>query len=180
VLILAIDPGVTGAVASMDVREVNPVVESVRLFDMPSVETTYSTGRKKHSISAPRLLSLIRSEIINRAGEDVRIVVEDVRPMGKLPANAIASLMHSRGVIEGVLAGWSYEITWADPYSWKSWLGLRRDKAKSLHVARRLYPAAMPLISRVCDHNRAEALLMGHWALRNVFYSPADLLVEPA
>jgi hypothetical protein len=52
------------------------------------------------------------------------------------------------------------------PQAWKKSLGLSKDKAESLELARNLWPDA-PL-SRVKDNGRAEALLIAEWLRRGL------------
>jgi crossover junction endodeoxyribonuclease RuvC len=52
------------------------------------------------------------------------------------------------------------------PQAWKKALGLSKDKAESLELARNLWPDA-PL-SRVKDNGRAEALLIAEWLRRGL------------
>ncbi|MGH2928174.1 MAG: hypothetical protein ACRDL8_08225 [Solirubrobacteraceae bacterium] len=48
--------------------------------------------------------------------------------------------------------------------TWKRALGLGPDKHAALHKARLLFPTAELGLAK--HHNRAEALLIAHWALR--------------
>jgi crossover junction endodeoxyribonuclease RuvC len=58
-------------------------------------------------------------------------------------------------------AGCAIELVSAG--AWKPAARLSRDKHCSLDRARLLYPMAS--FDRAKDHNRAEALLLAHWAL---------------
>jgi len=53
------------------------------------------------------------------------------------------------------------------PQRWKSYFRLiSEDKAASRGLALRLWPDQEHVLTRVKDHNRAEAMLIAHWAVR--------------
>lgn len=92
---------------------------------------------------------------------------------------SIGELTRAAGTVEGALA--SVGIMAAvrvPPAQWKRDLGLLRipknaRKAASLELARLLFPECAGL-ERAKDHNRAEALLIGHWAR---LHAPDGLIV---
>lgn len=94
-------------------------------------------------------------------GQDVEVVVETVHSM---PKQGVASSFKF-GVAYGGAVALADRITpdWhmVSPQMWKKALNLDSDKAKSLLLARELWPTA-PL-HRMKDNGRAEALLLAYW-----------------
>lgn len=169
-IVVGIDPGLSGACAVLDHNGLRAV------FDLPRM-TIPGVGPKalvKDKIDARALVRLLRTHC--PAGESVKAVVEAVSTMGG-KNNAVqtqGSLMRSLGAIEGVLEclGWAPE--YAHPQTWKRYFGLidselkpAARKAKAMDCARRLYPGCNE-IARAKDHNRAEAILVGHWLMREI------------
>jgi hypothetical protein len=170
-LIIAFDPGVHGALAAIDHnhRAVEPRV-NVEIHDLPTV-TVQGPKRKVSKVNA-RALNRLLAELLTRMDPigPVQFVVEDVRHMAGADIGAFAtgSLMHAKGVIEGVLGSWQYPVAFVDPKEWQADFGVRGNKDRSLVAARNLYPGMAGSLARKLDNNRAEALLIAHWALRHL------------
>ena len=167
-----IDIGLTGALSRID-RRGDAVV-----LDMP----VKADGTKGNRIDGRELYKLIRQH--TPAGEPLVIVFEDVRPRptgnGGQQGNTIhsqGSLMRTRGAIEAVLDVLGVRAEVVQPQTWKRWFGLlRADKDASRQRALVLYPAAAHMLARKKDHNRAEALLLAHYAMVMV----AEVPIRPA
>lgn len=153
---VGIDPGVSGAVAA-----VGP--NSCDVEDIPTVEMG-GTGRTVRKIDGLALAKMLRRFV--PAGEACMVVLEDVHvmPSSKSGSAANTSLLHSKGVIEGVLAVLRMQTELVNSRKWKGMYGLDSDKKASLEKARTLYPVlAKSRLARVADHNRAEGLLLAHY-----------------
>lgn len=151
----AIDPGVSGAVAAIGAG-------GVKVADIPTLEIP-GTGRTKRVVHGYALAVLLRKMV--PAEESAIVVLEDVHAM---PSNvsgsgANTSLMHSKGVIEGVLSVLRMDVRLVNTQRWKRHFGLDADKAKALTIARTLYPDLALELSRMKDDGRADALLMAHY-----------------
>ena len=154
-IFLGIDPGVSGAIAAIGPG-------GVRVLDIPTQELP-GNGRTQRIVHGYALARLLRDLV--PAEESCIAVLEDVHAM---PSNvsgsgANTSLMHSKGVIEGVLSVLRMDVRPVGSQTWKRIYGLKSDKKQSLEKARALYPAVADSLSRVMDHNRAEAVLLAHY-----------------
>ena len=155
---LAIDIGLTGALAAVDSFGKAQVVD---LQTVPDGKTRRLCGRQ--------LIVAIRSLV--PAGEPALLVFEDVRPRpmgnGGAHGNSMhsqASLMRSRGIVEAVADIARIEVSTVQPATWKRHFGLlKQEKGASREKALALYPALAAELKRVKDHNRAEAVLLAHW-----------------
>ncbi len=164
-IVLAIDPGLSGACAVLDHNGLRAV------FDLPTMPIP-GVGPKamiQNKVDGRTMVKLLRQHC--PPGEPVKAVIEAVNVMGGKD-NAVqtqGSLLRTLGAIETVLEclGWAPE--YANPQTWKRFFGLidsdlkpSQRKAKALDCARRLYPQCNE-IARAKDHNRAESLLIAHW-----------------
>lgn len=158
---LAIDIGLTGAIAAIDSRG------SCSIADLPTLPD--GKGGKGQRIDGRALLHLVRQFV--PAGEAGLALFEDVRPRptgnGGRQGNTMhsqGSMMRSRGIVEAVLDIARLEVRVVQPQSWKRFYGLiGKDKADSLRVAQALYPLADLRLAK--HHNRAEALLIAHFGM---------------
>lgn len=169
-IVVSIDPGLSGACAVLDQNGLRAV------FDLPVMPDPIAGPKAKvrNKIDARALVKLLRQHC--PAGEPVRAVLEAIRPMAPKKdggmdhsAQSQGSLLRTFGTVESVLEclGWSPAYT--APQTWKRHFGLidskldaTKRKRKAMECARRLY-AGCNEIARAKDHNRAEAILMAHW-----------------
>lgn len=160
--VLGIDPGLTGAVAVIDPNGLRTV------FDIPTMDRPNigPKARVKRQCDGRALAELLRSHHDPR--DAALIVLEDVRMMGGVnnAMQAQEALVHTRGVIEGVLAAKGYVVTVVSPQEWKRFYGLKADKTQCLDLARKLY--GVDHLKRQKDHNRAESMLIARWAQKNL------------
>lgn len=152
-MIVAIDPGIDGAIATLDQH----AKESISVYDMPSSSKDSGKGRQ---LAVPHLVSLIRY------WASTVCVVERVGPMPKQGVSSVFSFGRTVGAIEGVVVALGWPIVYVNPRAWKKHHGLEgKDKDASRTRALQLYPYLAPVLSRKKDVDRAEAVLMARWYL---------------
>lgn len=159
-LVIGIDPGLTGAMCLIDSEHgLRDVV------DIPTCENGLVTGSMKRWVDPHGIEQLLRewSGKWGFAAESVHSVIERPIPMPSLPAQTIASQFDTFGVIRAVLQRHA-AVQCVAPNIWKKIYSFGKDKAEARACCKRLYPTAP--VSRVKDHNRAEAILIGHWLVR--------------
>ena len=153
-IILGIDPGITGAVAAID------RAGWVQIYDLPTTPLP-GAGLVRRRIDGRALIEILRALV--PPGEVAEVHVEQVGAMGAANAvQTVFSLGRSLGAIEALCEAARWPLSMVQPKAWKEFYGLDKAKGASLELARRLYPDA-PL-PRAKDHNRAEALLIAHRA----------------
>ena len=148
--IVAIDPGLSGAIAVL-----SPTGDLERLEDLPVIRD----GRLAW-IDGGSLQSFLIDALY---GRPARAIVERV---GAMPKQGIASAFNfgvGFGSVLAVLQARHLPIELVTPAVWKRALGLGTDKRASLDKARLLYPTADLGLAK--HDGRAEALLLAHWAL---------------
>lgn len=160
-LIIGIDPGVNGAIALLADGRPSTV------YDMPKRDR--SSGGSE--IDACALVKLIDGIAVAYIGTHVHAVLEppSTRP-GESPTNAL-KMGEGYGVLKGVLASHGIDWTETRPQTWKAWQGLANDKRNGIvrtkddsrRVALSKWPTFGIHFQRVCDHDRAEAMLMAEW-----------------
>lgn len=158
---IGIDPGLTGAIAVID------GLKLLALHDMPVMTKPGGGAKVKNQIDPMGLAEVLRDIALQHEVEGV--VLEQVSTMPKQGVASNASLMHSFGIIEGVVAWLKVPTLLVKPQQWKKAAGLQmssqltdsQKKSASLALARRLFPGAS--LDRVKDHGRAEALLIAYY-----------------
>lgn len=144
IVMIGIDPGVTGAVGCLCESAPEPLI-----WDMPA-----------NPRDLYERLSGFNSNVA------LQVVVEQAQAMPRQGVSSTFKTGYGYGVIIGVLAATGIPYRTVTPAVWKRAMGLQgKDKEASRALARSLWPTA-PL-GRVKDHGRAEALLLAEFGRRN-------------
>jgi crossover junction endodeoxyribonuclease RuvC len=164
-LTIGIDPGLTGAAALIGPGGL------LELIDLP----TCSNGMEKAKVSSWIDVASLRKQVWDWSSrhhfamEHVSACIERPIPMPSMPSTTIASTFDTFGAIRALMtAQFGKNVLVVEPRKWKRLFGLKGgkdEKVESRRCAMRLYPGATPALSRVKDHNRAEAVLIAHWAM---------------
>lgn len=170
-IIIGIDPGLTGAVAMINTA--NGICD---VQDLPTIELE-GGGLVKRRIQG-RSLGLQMRQMVPPGHEPI-VFLEQVGAMGG-QNNAVQTQASLAGTFMGircVLDILRWETKLVQPQRWKAKFGLTRKKAereddaekeaaykgRHLKVARELYPSAPLHLAK--HHNRAEALLIAHYGI---------------
>lgn len=164
-LIVGVDPGLTGAISLLCSER-----GLLECEDLPVCSNGQATGKMLRWIDAGKLQELLRkwSSDWRFAEQSVHAVIERPIPMPSMPSTTTASSFDSFGVIRALVSGKVAPdgMTIVNPNEWKKFFGLGTDKDASRATALRLYANAP--VTRAKDHNRAESILIGHWLMREV------------
>lgn len=161
-IILGIDPGVTGAISVFHATAW-PSNFVMDVFDIPFQQDVKNFSRKK--IYAEKLKSDIISKIGMFSFEKIVVYIEQAHAM---PGQGVSSMFNygrTNGIIEGLLIGLGIvNIKKVVPAKWKRSLSLLSNshpKDAGLKKAKQLYPNADLTLKK--HHNRADAILIGHY-----------------
>lgn len=99
-----------------------------------------------------------------------RCCLERVHAMPKQGSVSMFTFGTGYGWIMGVLDAFEISYQTVEPRRWKTEFGLNSDKAKSIDVCRKLFPAALlvPNGCRTPHDGIAEAILMAEYARRKL------------
>ncbi len=156
-LTFGIDPGLTGAIATLVDGEAGPVI------DTPTMEVDGHT-----ELDARAMALFIRAARETNPGAYVSACIERVRAMPakgrKQGAQSSMNFGDTYGKAKAVLELLGIPTTRAEPASWKRSFGLLKqdkDAARVLAISR--FPSAAPSLRRKKDNGRADALLIALW-----------------
>lgn len=152
-MILALDPGVSGAVAVL-----HDDGSLASCWDMPTVSVSVG-GKQRNRIAAPVLAQQIGEW--RAKATHLHAVLENVGPMPRDGSQQAFGLGYSKGMIEGVLSALAVPYVLVTPAAWKRAAGLTSDKGAARMLAMRTWPAHAGLFARVKDDGRAESCLLG-------------------
>ncbi len=176
-IVVSADPGVSGAVAFLG--DCEPSVHDMPTLTLPEA---VRAGRSwvARRIDGRALALLIRQHV--PPGTPAQAYCERVHAIrgggdGKSSMQAEGSLMRSLGAIEAVLDVLNLSPELVLPQTWQEFFGLvgkgvelrgHGELPAAVRKAIQLYPSLETDLAKVKFHNRAEAILVGHYALRKL------------
>jgi crossover junction endodeoxyribonuclease RuvC len=150
-IVLGIDPGLSGALAFYDTA-----TGDITVIDMPTVEITRN-GKKKHEVSPQLLSEAVASGFAKKA------FLERVGAMPGQGVTSVFSFGRSVGVVEGVLAALDIPTTITPPTTWQKAVNLRGGKDGSRERAMQLFPRQASFFARKKDDGRSDAALIAYY-----------------
>lgn len=153
-LLMAADPGVSGAIAYR-------WGDAVYVYDIPTAKIKTTAGKNRTEYLLSDLAVMLRDITSERT--DVLAVVEQVGPRPHDGCLQAFSLGRGFGILQMGLVSLDVETVLVTPRVWKKTMGLTADKEYSRQCALKMYPQLAGRLSRKKDEGRAEALLLLEW-----------------
>ena len=152
-IIIGIDPGVSGAISILEDKKV------IKVFDMP----TMIDGKKnKRQVNGSQVANIIKENLHNN--KETIVVVEQVNAMPGQGVTSMFNFGQSFGVIKGVCAALSLPIYFIRPAKWKKHFNLiKTNKDASRTKVIEVYPSISGKLSRKKDSNKADAILIARY-----------------
>ena len=154
-IILGIDPGVSGAISVLENKKV------IEVFEMP----TMIDGKKnKKQVNGSQVSNIIKEKINSNKEKEIIVVVEHVNAMPGQGVTSMFNFGQSFGVIKGICSALSLPIYFVRPSKWKKHFNLiKTNKDASRTKAIEIYPEISSNLSRKKDSNKADAILIARY-----------------
>ena len=151
-LIIGIDPGISGAICFFEDGKVKEVI------DMP----TMAEGKKnKRQVNGAQIYNEINRRIKNFEKKDIKVVIEQVSAMPGQGVTSMFNFGQSFGVIKGICSAMQLSIFFIRPAKWKKYFGLiKTEKDASRTKVIEIFPYNSSELSRKKDSNKADAVLI--------------------
>ena len=152
-IIIGIDPGVSGAISILKNKKV------IDAIDMP----TMIDGKKnKKQVNASQVSNIIKERL--NSGEEIIVVVEHVNAMPGQGVTSMFNFGQSFGVIKGICSALSLPIYFIRPTKWKKYFNLiKTNKDASRTKVIQIYPEISSKLYRKKDSNKADAILIARY-----------------
>ena len=151
-LIIGIDPGISGAICFFENGEVKEIL------DMPNM----AEGKKnKRQINGPQIYNEISKRIINISKNEVVVVIEQVSAMPGQGVTSMFNFGQSFGVLKGICSAMQLSMHFVRPAKWKKYFNLiKTEKDASRTKVIEIFPYISSQLSRKKDSNKADAILI--------------------
>jgi crossover junction endodeoxyribonuclease RuvC len=151
-LIIGIDPGITGSICFFKDGKIIDVVE------MPNM----AEGKKnKRQVNGAQIYNEITSRIKNIEKKDIKVVIEHVSAMPGQGVTSMFNFGQSFGVLKGMCSAMQLPMYFVRPAKWKKYFNLiKSEKDASRTKAIEVFPYISTQLSRKKDSNKADAILI--------------------
>ena len=151
-LIIGIDPGISGSICFFEDGKIIEVVE------MP----TMIEGKKnKRQVNGAQIYNEISKKIIQIDKKNIRVVIEQVSAMPGQGVTSMFNFGQSFGILKGICSAMQLPMYFVRPAKWKKYFNLiNSEKDASRTRAIEIFPYFSSQLSRKKDSNKADAILI--------------------
>ena len=151
-LIIGIDPGISGSICFFEDGKIIDVLE------MP----TMTEGKKnKRQVNGSQIYNEISERIIKIEKQNVRVIIEQVSAMPGQGVTSMFNFGQSFGILKGICSAMQLPLYFVRPAKWKKYFGLiNSEKDASRTRAIEMFPYFSSQLSKKKDSNKADAILI--------------------
>jgi len=151
-LVIGIDPGISGSICFFNEGKIVDVVE------MP----TMTEGKKnKKQVNGAQIFNEISERIKKLDKRDIKIVIEQVSAMPGQGVTSMFNFGQSYGILKGICSAMQLPMYFVRPAKWKKYFNLiNSEKDASRTRAIEIFPYFSSQLSRKKDSNKADAILI--------------------
>ena len=151
-LIIGIDPGISGSICFFKNGEINDVI------DMPIM----TEGKKnKKQVNGSQIFNEISKRIKEIDSKDIKVVIEQVSAMPGQGVTSMFNFGQSFGILKGICSAMRLPMYFVRPLKWKKYFNLiNSEKDASRTRAIEIFPYFSSNLSKKKDSNKADAILI--------------------
>ena len=154
-LIIGIDPGLSGSICFFEDGKILDVVE------MP----TMTEGKKnKRQVNGSQVYNEISKKIKQVDKKDIKVIIEQVSAMPGQGVTSMFNFGQSYGILKGMCSAMQLPMYFVRPAKWKKYFGLiNTEKDASRTKAIEIFPYFSSNLSKKKDSNKADAILIASY-----------------
>ena len=151
-LIIGIDPGISGSICFF---------EDGRIIDVVEMPTMAEGKKNKRQVNGAQIYNEISSRIKKINREDIKVVIEQVSAMPGQGVTSMFNFGQSFGVLKGICSAMRLPVYFVRPAKWKKYFNLiNSEKDASRTKAIEVFPYISSQLSKKKDANKADAILL--------------------
>ena len=154
-LIIGIDPGISGSICFLEDGIIKDVIE------MP----TMTEGKKnKKQVNGSQIFNEISFRIKKYEKKNIKVVIEQVSAMPGQGVTSMFNFGQSFGILKGICSAMQLPIYFVRPAKWKKYFNLiNSEKDASRTRAIEIFPYFSSNLSKKKDSNKADAILLASY-----------------
>ena len=154
-LIIGIDPGISGSICFL---------EEGRILDVIDMPTMIEGKKNKKQVNGSQIYNEFLKMINKANNQNVRVVVEQVSAMPGQGVTSMFNFGQSFGILKGICSAMQLPIFFVRPAKWKKYFNLiNTEKDASRTRAIEIFPYFSSNLSKKKDSNKADAILIASY-----------------
>ena len=151
-LIIGIDPGISGSICFLDNGKILDVIEMPIMTD----------GKKnKKQVNGSQVYNEVTKRIKQFEKNQIRVVIEHVSAMPGQGVTSMFNFGQSFGILKGICTAMQLPMYFVRPAKWKKYFNLlNSEKDASRTRSIEIFPYFSSQLSRKKDSNKADAILI--------------------
>ena len=151
-LIIGIDPGISGSICFLDNGKILDVIEMPIMTD----------GKKnKKQVNGSQVYNEISKKIKQFEKNQIRVVIEHVSAMPGQGVTSMFNFGQSFGILKGICSAMRLPMYFVRPAKWKKYFSLiNSEKDASRTRVIEMFPYFSSQLSKKKDSNKADAILI--------------------
>ena len=154
-LIIGIDPGISGAICFFVDGKV------IEVINMP----TMTEGKKnKKQVNGAQVYNEISKQVKKSESKGIRVIIEQVSAMPGQGVTSMFNFGQSFGILKGICSAMQLPMYFVRPAKWKKYFNLiNSEKDASRTRAIEIFPYFSSQLSKKKDANKADAILIANF-----------------
>ena len=151
-LIIGIDPGISGSICFF---------ENGKILDVLEMPTMTDGKKNKKQVNGAQIYNEISTKIRGIEKQNLRVIIEQVSAMPGQGVTSMFNFGQSFGILKGICSAMQLPMYFVRPAKWKKYFGLiKSEKDASRTKAIEMFPYFSSQLSKKKDSNKADAILI--------------------
>ena len=151
-LIIGIDPGISGSICFF---------QDGKIIDVVEMPTMIEGKKNKKQVNGSQIFNEISDRIKKLDKKDIKVIIEQVSAMPGQGVTSMFNFGQSFGILKGICSAMQLPMYFVRPAKWKKYFNLiNSEKDASRTRAIEIFPYFSGQLSRKKDSNKADAILI--------------------
>jgi crossover junction endodeoxyribonuclease RuvC len=151
-LIIGIDPGISGSICFL---------KDGRILDVVEMPTMTEGKKNKKQVNGSQIYNEIKERTEKIDKNDIKVVIEQVSAMPGQGVTSMFNFGQSFGILKGICSAMQLPMYFVRPAKWKKYFNLiNSEKDASRTKAIEIFPYFSSNLAKKKDSNKADAILI--------------------
>ena len=151
-LIIGIDPGISGSICFF---------QDGKIIDVVEMPTMIEGKKNKKQVNGSQIFNEISFRVKKLDKKDIKVIIEQVSAMPGQGVTSMFNFGQSFGILKGICSAMQLPMYFVRPAKWKKYFNLiNSEKDASRTRAIEIFPYFSGQLSRKKDSNKADAILI--------------------
>ena len=151
-LVIGIDPGISGSICFF---------QDGKIIDVVEMPTMIEGKKNKKQVNGSQIFNEISEKIKKLDKKEIKVVIEQVSAMPGQGVTSMFNFGQSFGILKGICSAMQLPMYFVRPAKWKKYFNLiNSEKDASRTRAIEIFPYFSSQLSRKKDTNKADAILI--------------------